>query len=437
MSVIDWKPLSNKSIAVIKTKGFLTVLEGAVRSSKTITANVKWLNYVSNSPEQRFLLSGNTIATLYTNVIDGDFGLINIADGLARYYSDQDGNRILEVKSPFYDEPKICYCVGGHDESSFKKIRGRTIGGWYADEINLQPMSFIGEALRRSIVSTDRFNLWTLNPDNPEHWIYSTYIDKYLEEELEGYNYFHFVLDDNLAIPEERKEELKRQFKGAFYARYILGLRTIPEGLVYEFDKEKHTRTHKEILELINTNKFVEYFCGVDWGWNHNLCCGLYGVTKEGIYYKIDELYGQKLDAYDVVRWIDARQKEYKRYFSFIDCDNENPEQCDKIAKGYAPAKGLSEEASINITVHKEKPDSVKDSVGVLRSIINYDRLIVNKDRCPNTVREFQLYRYPTEEERLKKGVDADKPFKENDDAMDETRYAILFYEANYGFRFK
>lgn len=434
MSLINWKPLARKSKDCIKAKGFLTVLEGAVRSSKTITANIKWLNYVMNSPEQRFLMSGNTIATLYTNVIDGDFGLLNIADGLARYYSDQDGNRILEIRSPFYPEPKICYCVGGHDESSFKKIRGRTIGGWYADEVNLQPKSFVDEALRRSIVSTDRFNLWTLNPDNPEHWIYKTYVDEYLEKKVEGYNYFHFTLDDNLAITPERKDELKRQFKGAFYSRYILGLRTMPEGLVYEFSS---TVSHEETLKLIEENKFFEYFCAVDWGWNHNLSCGLYGVTAQGDYYKIDQLYGQKLDAYAVIRWIDSKQKEYKRFFRFVNCDNENPEQCEKLRLGYAPPVDGQEAVQIDLTVYQEKPDSVKDSVGVLRSIINHGRLYVNKDRCPDTAREFSLYRYPTEEERLKKGIDADKPLKENDDAMDETRYGVIFYETNYSYNFK
>lgn len=436
MTNIEWCELSDKAKAAIRHNGYLTVFEGAVRSGKTVAANTAWIKYVINSPENRFLMSGNTIASLYTNVIDGDFGILNIADGLAEYKVDKDGNRIVEIKSPFYDEPKICYCVGGHDESSFKKIRGRSIGGWYADEININPKSFIEEAFRRSIVSKDRRNFWTLNPDNPSHWIYSDYIDKYLNEKLEGYSYYHFTLDDNNAIPESRKEELKKQYKGAFYSRYILGLRTIPEGLVYDFDKDRHTCSHSEALEKIENNEFIEYFLGVDWGWNHPLSCGLYGVTVKGIYYKIDELFGQKLDAYDVIRWIDQKQKEYKRFFRFVNADNENPEQCEKLRQGYAPPKCELPECRISIIVYQEKPASVKDSVGIVRSIINNDRLIVNRDRCPETLKGFTLYRYPDEDERLRKGIDADKPLKENDDAVDETRYGTTFYEANYGYRF-
>ena len=72
----------------------------------------------------------------------------------------------------------------------------------------------------------------------------------------------------------------------------------------------------------------------------------------------------------------------------------------------------------------------------MLRSIINFDRLIVNRDNCPETIKGFETYRYPTQDELLKGKLDADKPLKENDDAADETRYGVLFYENWYGSRF-
>lgn len=436
MPKINWKPLSDKSLDSLQQTGYLTVYEGAVRSTKTVTANIKWLKYIMLSPENRFLMSGNTVSSLYTNVIDGDFGILNIADGAAKYYTDKVGNMVLEVQSPFYNEPKICYCVGGHDESSFKKIRGRTIAGWYADEINLNPKSFIEEALRRSFVSSDRQNIWTLNPDNPNHWIYKEYIDRYLEENLEGYHYYHFNLDDNNAISDERKEEIKKQYKGAFYDRYVLGLRIIPEGRVYDFDKDKHTISNAECLKMIEDDLFYDYFYAVDWGWNHPLSCGFYGVTRLGRYVKITELFGQKKDYTDVIRFIDSTQKTYKKYGRFVNADNEDPNQCDKLRIGYAPAKDGLPEVKINITVYKEKPSSVKDSVALVRTAINYDRIIVNRDTCPETIKGFESYRYPSQDELLKGKLDADKPLKQDDDSMDETRYGFCFYETNFGSRF-
>ena len=43
MASIEWCQLSDKSLAAIASSGYLTVVEGAVRSGKTVTANVAWL----------------------------------------------------------------------------------------------------------------------------------------------------------------------------------------------------------------------------------------------------------------------------------------------------------------------------------------------------------------------------------------------------------
>lgn len=130
------------------------------------------------------------------------------------------------------------------------------------------------------------------------------------------------------------------------------------------------------------------------------MACGLYGITKDGKYYKIDELYGSRINEDKVISWILDRQKEYGRYFRFINCDNARPEQNHKLRQ-----------ALNGIIVHEKKP-KVIDSIGIVRSIINYDRLIVNKDRCKNTLREFGLYRYPNEQERTDRFIDLDTPLK-------------------------
>ena len=67
----------------------------------------------------------------------------------------------------------------------------------------------------------------------------------------------------------------------------------------------------------------------------------------------------------------------------------------------------------------KKKP-SVADSIAIVRSAINYDRIFINRDRCPNTINEILTYRYPSEDERYKITMDKwDNPIKEVDDAVD------------------
>ncbi|MBR2735085.1 MAG: hypothetical protein IKE05_02690, partial [Clostridia bacterium] len=46
-------------------------------------------------------------------------------------------------------------------------------------------------------------------------------------------------------------------------------------------------------------------------------------------------------------------------------------------------------------------------------------------DKCGHTLNEFETYRYPNEEERLRASVQADMPIKLNDDCMDALRYGL------------
>jgi PBSX family phage terminase large subunit len=228
-------PLFSKSLEAIRCSGFLTVYEGAVRSAKTVTSLVQFYRLILSSRDSVFLMTGNTLGSISRNCIYGDFGFIAITGWKAVPKTDTDGSKYLLLNVPKGDkrkEIKIYYC-GADNDSSYKKIRGLTIGGWYADEIQLHAKSFIETALQRSFAALDRFNIWTLNPDVPSHFIYKEYIDKYLEQKLPGYNYFHFTLDDNPALTDARKAEIKAQFSGVFYQRYVLGLRVRAEGGCY------------------------------------------------------------------------------------------------------------------------------------------------------------------------------------------------------------
>lgn len=220
------KPINRKAQESINGCGFLTVWEGAVRSGKTVPSLWAFLLYVMQSPDNVFLMSGFSLGSLSRNCIDGEFGIIALSCGVAvrkkdvtGWYLDLFGKRI--------------YLTGAGTKAAYKTVTGITAGGWYADEINLHHKTAVVEFFNRTIASTDRRHFWTLNPEIPAHWIYKDYIDKYLEEKVPGYRWFHFTLDDNPAITEERKQEITRQYSGVFYQRYILGLRVRAEGGCY------------------------------------------------------------------------------------------------------------------------------------------------------------------------------------------------------------
>ncbi|MCL2817530.1 MAG: PBSX family phage terminase large subunit [Clostridiales bacterium] len=218
------KPFPARVVESMKETGFLTVWEGAVRSGKTTVSLGAWLKYVLNSRERVFLMSGYTMGSLMRNCVNNEFGFLAMAPG-SRLLRDKGGNEVLK----WFD--KTIYCFGSDNAVSFRRIRGLSIGGWYADEINLHDREFVEEALRRSLASTDRRNMWTLNPDHPRHWIYTDYIDKF--QGTPGFAWHHMTLADNPGISEKRREELAGQYSGFLYQRYIEGKRVAAEGACY------------------------------------------------------------------------------------------------------------------------------------------------------------------------------------------------------------
>ena len=235
----DILPFNKKSLKAMTADAYLVALEGAVRSGKTVVSQFTWLRFLCKTPDKVHIMSGRSLGSLSRNVIHGDLGLLEILGDLARYHSDRDGNRILTINTP--NGVKDCYCFGASDDASYKAMRGLTAGGWYADEANMQSKSFIEEAFRRTMNAADGFrrHIFTLNPTNPNHFLYKDYLDPY--EELNkkgtpvggGFKLFKFLLDDNPTMTEERKAEIRSQYSGVFYRMYILGERCLAEGSIF------------------------------------------------------------------------------------------------------------------------------------------------------------------------------------------------------------
>ena len=399
---------------------FFTLADGAVRSGKTLNIIQKipqMFNFIGN--EYLKVFSGYSKTTVRNNVLIELIPFIENYLGGQTKYNSSSGELDIKLWGKVYS----CLVVGGGKSDSDSAIQGGTWDFWYANELPKHHYSFYNMALSRLTPENARA-IADSNPESSNHWLYQQKIKPYLDGNIEiskVFDYWHFIMSDNANLSQTFIENQERLYQGPFKARKIKGLWVVADGLVYDtFSNEKHTCRHEDILEKISNNDFYEYFLGLDWGWNHPLCCGLYGITREQKYYKIDELYGSKLSENNVIEWIKAKQNEYQRYFRFINCDNARPEQNHKLR-----------EALGGILVYEEKP-KVADSIGIVRSIINFDRLIVNKDRCKQTINEFFTYRYPSEEDCLKNIADKDLPIKENDDAMDETRYALNFYETRY-----
>lgn len=259
------------------------ILEGAVRSGKTIDNVYAFAHELKTTPDKIHLATGSTMANAKLNIGDANgFGLEYIFRGQCRWskYKDNDCLRIKGPDTGFRE--RIVIFAGGKASDSFKKIRGNSYGMWIATEINLHHDNTIREAFNRQLAAKRRKIFWDLNPEHPKAPIYSDYIDVYAHraetgELLGGYNYAHFNIFENVNIPKERLEEIVSQYEpgSIWYIRDIEGKRSIAEGLIYvkmatsiAAKDNKYLRTTKACQEANKRGEFIEINVGVDFGGN-------------------------------------------------------------------------------------------------------------------------------------------------------------------------
>ncbi len=181
--------------------------------------------------KQNFAICGRTIEALRRNVI------VHIPTWLEGMFEVTERRSENKMVVTIGNRSNTYYLFGGRDESSYTLIQGITLAGVLFDEVALMPRSFVEQAMARCSVSGSKF-WFNCNPESPGHWFYKEWIRKAAERNM---LYLHFTMDDNLSLDEKIKARYEGMYSGVFYDRYIRGLWTVAEGLIYTmFNKDYH-----------------------------------------------------------------------------------------------------------------------------------------------------------------------------------------------------
>lgn len=388
-------------------KATISVAEGAVRAGKTVDNVAMFAKMLELGVQDRIhLASGSTSANAKLNIGDcNGFGLEYIFRGRCKW-SKFKGNECLRIKTA--NREYIVIFVGGSKADSFKKIRGNSYGMWIATEINLHHESMIQEAFNRQLASKTRRVFWDLNPSSPANFIYKDYIDKFEETYGERYNYEHFTIRDNASITEERIRDIESQYdkNSVWYRRDILGERCNAEGLVYPmFNKDIH------VVRKGDVQTEGDYYVSSD-----------YGIQNATVFLLWQKEVGSK-------RWICLNEYYYSgRDNHYQKTVSEHVKGLIQMLNGIEPrAIIVDPSASALITeirrkgYHVRRADNdVKEGIDDVSTMLA-NQLLAFCDCCVNTIGEFGIYSW--DEKASERGEDA--PLKENDHAMDATRYFV------------
>lgn len=195
----------------------INLLYGSVRSGKTWISLLKWAIWVGQqAQDKQFLMVGKTITTLKRNCLV----LLEELIGDNITYS------ISQKKAVIFG--RTVWLEGANDERSESKIRGMTLMGVYIDELTQIPQDFYLMALSRLSEKGAVF-LATTNPDHPQHYVKTEIIDNdVLDKQV-----VKFLIDDNIFLDEDYKTNLKKEYTGVYYSRFILGEFVRAEGIIF------------------------------------------------------------------------------------------------------------------------------------------------------------------------------------------------------------
>lgn len=374
--------------------------EGSIRSGKTIASLLRWLRYVATAPRGgELVVAGRTRDAISRNVFGPlmDPSLFGPLAAMVRYTAGAPTATILGRR---------VHVIGTSDTSAAKVIQGLTVSGVYVDEASLVSESFWTMLIgRMSVPGAQLFA--TTNPDSPSHWLKRQVIDR--AGEL-GYRIFRFRLDDNAWLTANNPEyvaQIKREYTGLWYRRYIDGEWVQAEGAVYDmWDPKRHVVDPAAVPTLERVLSL-----GVDYGTTNPTRGLLVGLAERQLWI-VDEWAPStgQTDARQsqLLRgWLGVREPEPRQHPEWV--------YVDPAAASFKMQ--LFHDGMTNVA---NAHNDVLAGIRTVSSLLGTDRLRVSA-ACEQLI-EF-LPGYGWDPKATLKGED--KPMKVDDHEVDALRYGV------------
>ncbi len=428
------RPLTGKARrAYLLACGPINIWEGSVRSSKTVSSLIRWVEFVRTAPAGPLLMVGKTERTVLRNVIDPLIDMLG--SKRCRFNS---GTGVLTICG------RQIYVVGANDERAQDKIRGLTLAGAYVDEVSTLPESFFQMLTTRfSVEGAQLFG--TTNPEGPRHWLKLKWLDRAClwvrgdgtisvrrppdtptddPHEPIRLHRFSFRLTDNPHLPAGYLDRVLRQYTGLWRRRFILGEWVAADGVIYDaFDHDRHVVEQlPPILRWIGV--------GVDYGTSAPFAALLLGHGADNRLYLAAE--------YRYESEVHRRTKSDREYAEDLTAwlDTIEVPGSDPPIRGVRPRWTAVDPSALSFITELYRQgrltptpadNSVLDGIRQLAMLIANDRLRVHVS-CKGLLAEFPGYVWDI------KATEAgeDKPVKDQDHSLDAARYIVRTTESEW-----
>lgn len=280
----------------------INCLEGAIRSGKTIVNLICFARFVDNHQYGGLFVASGATSGLAWEILaeckgntsaDGKygaeqgFGLLYLFKGRCSRTKIKGSPAITLINK----RGKKCdiLFVGAKNKGSTEYVRGLTIQGWIATELEnhlvIDGDDFVGFMLGRLLGAPDAKSFWDMNPVYPSHRVYTEYIDVYNKEDSGiSFNYLKCGITDNASLTEEQINKTLSKYKdknSVMYKRDILGERASATGIIFGgFANNQEDYIINDLSEVKGT---LFKSIGIDFGGNGSntaFCCSI--LSRDG-----------------------------------------------------------------------------------------------------------------------------------------------------------
>lgn len=362
------------------------VKSGATRSGKTYMDYYlipKRIRAVAGKPGLVVLL-GNTKGTLQRNIIDP----------LQLIWGERLVSPIRSDNTAVLFGEK-CYCLGADKINQVDRLRGSSIKYCYGDEVvtwHEEVFSMLKSRLDREYSIFDG----TCNPEGADHWF-----KEFLDSDADIYCQ-NYTIYDNPFNPPEFVRNLEKEYDGTVYFdRYIKGLWVNAEGLVYPM------WNGQLVLEDYTPSGWGEWYISGDYGTVNPCSLGLWWVNDD-MAVRVDEYY------------FDSRKRNWSK------TDEEHYEALEELAGDRDITYVIVDPSAASFieTIRRygrftvrRADNNVLDGIRRTATLMNRKKIYVT-EKCTGFLSEIRKYSWNPKAKQ-------DEVLKENDHAMDDTRYLV------------
>lgn len=353
----------------------INILEGSVRSGKTWISLVLWALWVASMPaDAAYLMVAKTITSLERNCLDLLQTLVGAKN--FNYNTNAKKGRLFG---------RLIYFEGVNDARAENKIRGMTLQGAYCDELTLFTEDFFTMLLSRLSMPEAKL-IGTTNPDNPGHWLKEKYLDRRDELDMLVLKY---LIDDNTSLPKSYVENLKKEYTGVFYDRFILGMWKPTEGVIYlQFADDPSPWLVTIPTEEVARKAFMQSIdfisIGVDFGGNKSLTAfvatAIHRGYKQLTALKNHHIKGRKGDIdsdrvnREFIDFVQQLQTDYPGcYIRYCFADSAEQYLINSLRKA-------CRSAGLNIGIGDSDKNEVVQRIVCTNTLLNTKRLFINKE---------------------------------------------------------